>query len=223
MSYKLWAKNFNFDRSILGRTFVLNQKPRTLIGIMPKRFTWWGADLWIPSPLDRNDPDVKIRYFTLLGHLKPEIGQERAIADLNVVARQLAKKYPDLYPKKFSVELTGLAEGVVGRFRTILFTLMGAVCMLLLIACSNVANMLLARASAREKEIAIRSSLGAGRWRIFRQLMVESLLLASMAAVAGSLLAWGGLKGLVAAIPEQTIPGRGGDQSQYPRSEFSRW
>ncbi|HZU29301.1 MAG TPA: ABC transporter permease [Bryobacteraceae bacterium] len=206
MAYKLWAKNFNYDRGILGRTFVLNQKPRTLVGIMPPRFTWWGADLWTPDPLDRNDPDVKIRNFAFLGHLKPGIDERRAAADLNVLAHQLAKKYPDQYPKRFNVQTQTLAEGVVGQFRPILFTLLAAVCMLLLIACGNVANMLLARATAREKEIAIRTSLGAGRWQILRQLMVESLLLALAAAVAGCGLAWGGLKVLVAAIPQQTIP-----------------
>ena len=206
MAYKLWVKNFNSDPRIIGRTFVLNQKPRTLIGIMPKRFTWWGADLWMPAPLDPNDPDLKTKYFSLLGRLKPGIDTPKAIAELNVVARQLAAKYPDQYPKKFTVELIGLAEGVVGRFRPVLFTLMAAVCMLLLIACSNVANMLLARATIREKEIALRSSLGASRWRIIRLLMVESLMLAIMAAASGCLLAWFGLKTLVASIPEQTIP-----------------
>lgn len=206
MSYKLWAKNFDFDPKILGRTFVLNQEPRTLVGIMPRRFTWFGADLWIPAPLDRNDPDVKNRSFSMIGRLRPGVRREQAAADITVVARGLAKKYPDDYPKRFTGEIQTLAEGVVGRFRGILFTLMGAVSMLLLIACSNVANMLLARATIREKEMAIRTSLGASRWRILRYLMAESLLLAFLAAAVGCLFAWGGLKALIAAIPEQTIP-----------------
>jgi putative ABC transport system permease protein len=206
MSYKLWAKNFNYDPGIVGRTFILNQKPRTLVGIMPPRFTWWGAEVWLPAPLDRGDPDAKIRHFALRGHLKAGVDEQQAAAGLNLLAHQLAKKYPDQYPKRFNVQVETLAASVVGQFRPILFTLLAAVCMLLLIACGNVANMLLARATAREKEIAIRTSLGAGRWQILRQLMVESLLLALAAAASGCLLAWGGLKALVAAIPEQTIP-----------------
>jgi putative ABC transport system permease protein len=95
-----------------------------------------------------------------------------------------------------------LADGVVGQFKTILYTLLGAVGLLLLIACANVANMLLARASAREKEIAIRSSLGASRWRLIRQLLLESILLALGGAIAGCFVAYGGLKALVAAIPQ---------------------
>src|SRR5581483_745945 len=116
MSYKLWAKNFNFDPGIIGRTFVLNQKPRMLVGIMPRRFTWWGADLWTPRPLDRNDPEAKNPSFSMLGRLKPGVTKEQAIADLNVVAKSLAKQNPNDYPKRFSMQLDTLAEMVVGRF-----------------------------------------------------------------------------------------------------------
>ena len=206
MSYKLWAKQFNLDRSIVGRSFVLNQTARTLVGIMPPRFTWWGTDLWIPATLDRNAPNVKSSYFNLYGHLKPGVGREQAVANLEVIAKRLATKYPDEYPKHFHMHLETLAESVVGRFRDTLLTLLAAVGMLLLIACSNVANLLLARATAREREIAIRASLGAGRWRIVRQLLVESLMLSATAAVLGCALSWWGLKALVAAIPPKTIP-----------------
>jgi putative ABC transport system permease protein len=206
MSYKLWARQFNLDPRILGRTFVLNQVARTLVGVMPQRFTWWGADLWIPAALDPADPNIKVRYFNLLGHIKPGVDPQQAAANLDVVARRLAKKYPDLYPKHFRAQLESLADSVVGRFRSTLAVLLGAVGLLLLIACSNVANLLLARATAREKEIAIRVSLGAGRWPIVRQLLIESLLLSVSAAAVGCAFAWGGLKALVAAIPPQTIP-----------------
>jgi len=206
LSYKLWAKEFNLDPKLLGRTFVLNGKPRTLVGIMPPRFTWWGADLWIPAPLDRSDPEARQRYFVMHGHLKSGITMHQAEADLDVIAQRLARVYPKDYPKKFTVQMMTLADSVVGQFKTVLYTLLGAVGLLLLIACANVANMLLARASAREKEMAIRASLGAGRWRLVRQLLLESLLLAVGGALAGCLVAYGGLKALIAAIPPNTIP-----------------
>jgi len=206
MSYKLWAKVFNLDSKILGRTFVLNGKSRTLVGVMPLRFTWWGSDLWIPAPLDRSDPEARQRGFVLQAHLKPGVTMQQAEADLTVIAHRLARVYPKDYPKKYSVEVQTLADSVVGRFKTVLYTLLGAVGLLLLIACSNVANMLLARASAREKEMAVRASLGASRWRLIRQLLLESLLLAMGGAVAGCLVAYGGIQALVAAIPENTIP-----------------
>jgi predicted permease len=206
MSYKLWAKVFNLDPKILGRTFVLNGKPRTLVGIMPPRFTWWASDLWIPSPLDRSDPEARQRGFVLHAHLKPGITLQQAEADLTVIAHRLERVYPKDYPKKYTIQVETLADSVVGRFKTVLYTLLGAVGLLLLIACSNVANMLLARASAREKEMAVRASLGAGRWRLIRQLLLESLLLAMGGAAAGCLVAYGGIKALVAAIPDNTIP-----------------
>lgn len=206
MSYKFWQKRFSGDPSILGKSFTLNDVPRTLIGIMPKRFAWWGADLWIPTTLNRNETDANSPFFFLLGHLKPGLTVKSAEPDLAIVAGHLSKVYPKLYPKKFNVHLATLADGVVGQFRQTLFTLLAAVGLLLLIACANVANLLLAKATVREKEFAIRSSLGAGRWRVMRQLFVESLVLALLGAAAGCLVAWGGLKGLVAALPQYTFP-----------------
>jgi predicted permease len=131
---------------------------------------------------------------------------QQAEADLTVIAHRLERVYPKDYPKKYTIQVETLADSVVGRFKTVLYTLLGAVGLLLLIACSNVANMLLARASAREKEMAVRASLGASRWRLIRQLLLESLLLALSGAGAGCLVAYGGIKALVAAIPDNTIP-----------------
>ena len=206
MSYKLWLKEFNLDAKLLGRTFVLNGKPRTLVGVMPPRFTWWGADLWIPSPLSRSDPEAKQRFFVMHGHLRPGVTMRQAVADLDLIAHQLARVYPADYPSKFTIQVDTLADSVVGQFKGVLYTLLGAVGLLLLIACANVANMLLARASAREKEIAIRAALGATRWRLIRQLLIESLVLALGGALAGCLVAYTGIKALVAFIPANTIP-----------------
>ncbi|MGI9071713.1 MAG: ABC transporter permease [Bryobacteraceae bacterium] len=206
LSYKAWQRAFNGDPSIVGKTFTLNDKPTTLISVMPRRFAFWGADLWIPATVDRGDTDPNASFFFLLGHLKPGLTQKTAQPDVAILAQRLSKVYPKLYPKKFDVRLPLLIDNVVGKFRDTLYTLLAAVGLLLLIACANVANLLLAKATAREKEFAIRTSLGAGRVQIIRQLMTESVLLALIGAATGCLFAWGGLKILIAALPKFTFP-----------------
>jgi putative ABC transport system permease protein len=209
LRYKTWVGRFDRDAAILNREFVLNGTSRRLIGIMPPRFAWGDADLWIPErPSRAQEPEGAPfrRYWFLLGHLKPGITMRQAEADLDVVARRLAAAYPKDYPKHFKVEIQSLADMVVGRFRTTLFIVLAAVGLLLLIGCGNVANLLLARATAREKEFAVRAALGASRWRLVRQLLVESLVLALGGAALGVFMAWGGLKVLVAAIPPRIIP-----------------
>ena len=209
MRYKTWVTRFNADPSLINKTFVLNGTQRTLIGIMPPRFGWGDADMWIPQKPSRSAVQERNGFpvfWFMLGHLKPGVSIRQAESDLTVVAKNLSTVYPKDYPKKFSVHIETLTDLVVGRFRTTLYIVLAAVGLLLLIGCGNVANLLLARATTREKEFAIRAALGAGRWRLVRQLLVESLLLAVSGAVLGAFLAWGGLKGLVALIPPQIIP-----------------
>src|ERR1700689_682850 len=141
-----------------------------------------------------------------MGHLKPGITAKQAAVGLDIVAQQLAAKSPEDYPKHFSVEIQSLTDLVVGQFRTTLYIMLAAVGLLLLIGCGNVANLLLARATGREKEFAIRAVLGAGRVRLIRQLLVESVFLALGGAALGTLIAWGGLKSLVALIPADIVP-----------------
>ena len=209
LRYKTWVTRFSADPSLVNKTFVLNGTQRTLIGIMPPRFGWGDADMWIPQTPSRSAAQERNGFpvfWFLLGHLKPGVSIRQAESDLAVVAKNLSTVYPKDYPKKFSVHIETLTDLVVGRFRTTLYIVLAAVGLLLLIGCGNVANLLLARATTREKEFAIRAALGAGRWRIIRQLLVESFLLAVSGAVLGAVMAWGGLKGLVALMPQQIIP-----------------
>ena len=203
MAYKLWEKRFHRDPHILGRTFVLNGTPTTLIGIMPKRFTKRGADLWQAIEPDRTDTE---HWYVFQARLKPGVTLKGAEADLQPIAQRLAEENPKNFPKRFRVEVTSYVDSIVGQFKRTLLTLGAAVALLLLIACANVANMLLARSTARDKEMAIRAALGASRWRVMRQLLLESLLLALGGALLGCVLAWGGTKALVTYIPDGAIP-----------------
>ncbi len=142
MSYKFWRRRYNLDPTVLGRTFVLNDKPRTLVGIIPPRFTILGADLWIPATLDMSDLEAKQRYLMLHAHLKPGVTLSQAQADIDVIARRLAQVSPKEYRNKFTVQIVTWLDFLVGSFRKTLYTLAGAVALLLLIACSNVANIL---------------------------------------------------------------------------------
>jgi putative ABC transport system permease protein len=206
MSYKMWLKYCNQDPQVLGKTFLFNNEARTLVGIMPPRFTYFGGDIWYPSDPDPAAADANQSYFFLQGRPKSGVTLHDVEQDFGIVTRRLAKIYPDRYPEKFNIHVENLTDMVVGRFRSTLLILMAAVGLLLFIGCTNVANMLLARATAREKEIAIRSALGASRWRIARQMLVESALLTSGGLVFGCLLAYAGVKALVLMIPQDTIP-----------------
>jgi len=211
LRYKTWVQSFGADPTIVNKTFVLNGVATTLVGIMPPRFGWWGADLWIPKKPDKAVSTNAIagafpQFWVPMGHLKPGVTVKEAEADFTVIANRLSQVYPKDYPKHFTVRLESLTNSVVGRFKATLFIVLGAVGLLVLIGCGNVANLLLARATTREKEFAIRSALGANRWRLVQQLLVESLILAIGGAAVGALLAWGGLKFLVALIPQNIIP-----------------
>jgi len=212
MNYRLWQTEFQGNPKILGQTFILNGKPRTLIGVMPQRFNGYGSSLWLPLDLGLGaegtvfpvkDPDV----IWVCARLRKSVSLQAAAADVDAILHRLAQANPgELYPQRFKIVVRTLLDFVVGDFKETLYALLAAVSMLLLIACGNVANLLLARASVREREIAVRASLGASRGRLIRQLLGESVLLAGAACFAGCLLAYFGLKGLVAIIPRGPIP-----------------
>jgi putative ABC transport system permease protein len=209
LGYKAWTEHFGGDLSILDQTFVLNRMPRTLVGIMPPRFGWYATDVFIPEKLTRGakgSGDAQARTWFLLGRLKPDVSIQQAEAELTVIAQRLGKAYPQAYPQRFGVYVGTLGESVVARIRPTLYTVLAAVGLLLLIACSNVANLMAARATVREREFALRTALGAGFTRVVRLLLVESLVLAISGAALGIFFAWGGLKALVAALPPRVIP-----------------
>ena len=206
MAHKMWLSRYNLDPTIIGQSFVLNGVPTTLVGIMPPRFTKFAADLWRAVPLDRSNPDVNRRSFRLQARLKPGVTLKQAEADLDPIAHRLAAIFPKNYPNRFVVQVVSWVDMVVVQFRTTLYTLAAAVGLLLLIACSNVGNMLLAKGTTREKEIALRAALGASRWRVIRQLLIESSLLALCGAAVGCLFAYVGIKGLVPLMPITRLP-----------------
>ena len=199
----MWQRRFHLDPAILGQTFVLNGKPTTLVGIMPKRFTKRGADLWQPS---EPDPTDKNQRFVFQARLKPGVTYKQArricCRSRNGGLRTIPKTIRSASGSKCPASRIASS----GRSRRRSITLGAAVALLLLIACVNVANMLLARATARDREMAIRAALGASRWRVARQLLIESLLLAAGGAALGIAMAYGGIRALAAAIPDGAIP-----------------
>ena len=211
MSYRIWKRDFNADPSILGKSYLIEGRRRTLVGIMPPRFLAGSCCFWFPlvlSPGAEDTPAVGYAAVHLwtVGRLKPGIKLAAATADIQVLAKGLSKVYPTEYPEQFTAGVRNFVEALVGDFKVMLYALFGAVAILLLIACSNVANLLLAKATTREREIAVRVSLGATTSRLIRQLLVESFVLATLACLAGCILAYFALEGIAATIPRETLP-----------------
>ena len=200
MNYRLWQREFGSDPKILGKSFILRGTPRTLVGIMPARFNAFGASLWMPMRTDESGGN-------LIARLKPGVSVQAAGAELDAIAHRLQKtNLRGTFPETFRVEAQTLLDSLIGSFKNTLYALLAAVLLLLLIACSNVANLLLARATAREREIAMRVTLGATRGRLIRQLLVESFVLAAAASAVGCGLAYFGLKAVITLIPAGTFP-----------------
>jgi putative ABC transport system permease protein len=207
LSYRLWQQRFGGDSRIVGRVIDLFGQPTQIVGVMPQsfRFVYQDNDLWAAIQLDRNQAwrQTSGRFVSTVARVKPRTTVAQARADLDAIAAQLAATYP--FNKGTGVTVVPMREILTGQVQTSVLVLYGAVAVLLLIACFNVANLLLARASARIRELAIRSSLGAGRATIMRQLLVESVLLASAGGVLGIALARWSLDALVAFAPPDLL------------------
>lgn len=220
MSYRTWKREFGGDAGIIGKSFVIEGVPTTLIGVMPERFNGFGAtqEFWIAvGEEQRSEEAEKGRHVNVLARVKRGVTITAASAELDVLLKRLAATQPgsDDYPKKFTARVVAANDYLMGpsgeatvfnskiNLKSILNDLLAAVLVLLLIACSNVANLLLARTIAREKEMAVRSALGGSRWQIARQLLTESLLLALCACLAGSAVACVAMKAVNATIHQK--------------------
>ncbi|HEX6772427.1 MAG TPA: ABC transporter permease [Acidobacteriaceae bacterium] len=209
ISTRLWQRRFADNPAILGRVLTLAGAPYTIVGVLPPRFSFPSADqslgVWITRPLEWSSMPVKSRplspYLHVFGRLKPGISIEQASEELAVLNHQYASAHPAMLDAKPEVlagrpRIRSLQESVIADVRTPLLLLTGAVGLLLLIVCANVASLLLVRAATRAREFAVRAALGAGRWRLLRQLLAESTLLALAGGALGTLLAWTALNAI---------------------------
>ena len=206
LGYRFWQRQFGGDPEVIGRRMRLNDNVRTVIGVMPKRFMWRGADVYLPIAFQRGQIIEGVRNVHLLGRLKPGITEAQAEADLRPIIQDLKQREPAAFPDSWRVSLLSFKETFPSGITGDIWVLFGAVSLLLVIACANVSNLLLSRAAARQREMSVRAALGASRSRVIRQLLTESLLLALIAGAAGAALAYAGLPLILALVPPDTIP-----------------
>ena len=205
----LWARKFGSSSDVIGKALALNGVSYTVVGVVPAGFTFYGHDRDVYTPIGQwRDPSFRDRRISVSAHvtgrLKPGVTPPQAQADMDVVARNLAAAFP-VADKEARVTVVSMKEDIVGNVQPFLLVLLAAVLFLLLIACANVANLLLARSLSRVRELAVRAALGAGRWRLLRQLVTESVLLAGLGGTLGFLFASFGVKAVSRTLPG-TLP-----------------
>lgn len=206
LGYKFWMRQFGGDRSVIGRQMRLNDKVRTIVGVMPRRFMWRGADVYLPIVFRRGQAIEGVREIFIMGRLAPGVSEAEAATALHPVLGEMITKEAGEHVTNFRVQLDDFYETFPSGIRRSLWILFGAVGLLLLIACTNVSSLLLARAAARAREMGVRASLGAGRLRLVRQLLTESSLIGLAGGALGAGLAFASLRGILAIVPQGTIP-----------------
>jgi predicted permease len=211
LSYELWHSQFGSDQEIVGQKIDVDGVPHVVIGVMPKGFSFpkVKSEVWTPLPLARTEDWKSGRYLTVVARLKPGVSVGQAQEDMLRVAESTAQARPD-FDKNWSADVVPMLEDATEKVRQPLWVLLGCVGFLLLIACANVANLLLMRGTGRLRELAVRAALGAARQRIIRQLLAESVLLSLAGVALGLAFAYFGLAGLLALIPQN---------APLPRSE----
>src|ERR1700722_9360799 len=206
ISYRFWQRHFGGKPSVLGTVIDVEHRSRTIIGVMPQRFLWRGADLYLPIPVASDADTVGPGRYAVVGRVRPGVTSAQASAALQPLFEDFRKTNPAAYPVKMRVGLMPFAQMFASDLDDVLHLLLGAVVLLLLIACANVSSLLLARAVSREREFAVRSAIGASAWRLARAALTEALALALIALPVALLFAYASLQLILRIVPPETIP-----------------